>query len=179
MDSLERIAVRVQRDFPHAVHSQDARSQRALLTGPGCGSRAARHEAGRGTAGRAVPAGVLKQLKGLATALARGSFEDWPPPRPAPEQKVKRPVWWHALQAGRTALLILVPLLAAWFVPLAEGLAWLRTASVIWAILVVLVALDPAIGKRLTKMREVLSLLKDAAPPRDAGVRRDPPVKLA
>jgi len=171
VDSLERIAVRVQRDFPHAVHSQDARSQRTFANR----AQAAAAELRDMKQGVALPdepsrQGVLKQLKELATALARGSFEDWPPPRPAAdEQKVKRPLWWHALQAGRTVLLILVPPLAAWFVPLAEGLAWLRTVSVIWAILVVLVALDPAIGKRLTKMREVLSLLKDAAPTRDTG----------
>ena len=171
VDSLELIAVRVQRDFPHAVHSQDARSQRVLANRAQAAAAALRDmKQSAALPDESSRQGVLKQLKGLATALARGSFEDWPPPRPAPdEQKVKRPLWWHAQQAGRTALLILVPPLAAWFVPLAEGLAWLRTVSVIWAILVVLVALDPAIGKRLTRMREVLSLFKDATPPRDAG----------
>lgn len=169
--SLERLAVRVQRHFPDAVHGRDARSQRTLANRAEATAAALRDmKIAVALPDESSRQNVLRQLKGLAAALARGSFEDWPPPRPAPaEQKVKRPLWWHALQHGRTALLILVPPLAAWFVPLVDGVAWLRTASVTWAILVLLVALDPTIGKRLTPMREVLSLFKDTAPPRDAG----------
>ena len=174
MAGLERLAVRVERDLPYALRSDDAESQRAI---------AARIQSAASTLRDmkrtvALPddaswQDMMSQLNGLATALARGSFEDWPPPLPAPAiAQVKRPLWWRGMQVGRTVLVIIGPPLVAFLVPLVApvtgpGLAWLRSATLVWALLAAVIALDPALGDRIAKMREVLSLLRDATPSKD------------
>ena len=187
MAELERLAVRVERDLPYALHSNDAESQRAIIA-RAQGAATALRDMKRIVAlpDDASWQGMVSQLNGLATALARGSFEDWPPPQPAPAiPQVKRPLWWRGMQAGRTVLVIIGPPLVAFLVPLVApvtgpGLAWLRSATLVWALLAAVIALDPALGDRVAKMREVLSLLRDATPSKDDTARQaDPRISAA
>jgi tetratricopeptide (TPR) repeat protein len=175
MAALERIAVIVERDLPHTLRSGDPDSQREI----------AAHAQGAATALRGMKTAValpdeaswqnlIKQLTGLATALARSDFEHWPPPQPVVTvPRVPRPLWWRVMQAGRAVLLVVGPPLVAFLLPdvaplTGPGLAWLRFATIVWALLGAIIALDPKIGDRVAKMREVLDLWRDLAPPKNA-----------
>jgi len=81
MHDLERVAVTIERDLPHALQSGDPDSQSAI----------AAHARSAATALRAMkqtvalPDGaawpdLIDQLTGLAAALARHDFGSWPPP---------------------------------------------------------------------------------------------------
>jgi predicted negative regulator of RcsB-dependent stress response len=175
MAALERIAVTVERDLPHALRSGDLDSQREI----------AAHAQGAAAALRGMKTAValpdeaswqdlIKQLTGLATALARGDFEHWPPPQPVVTvPRVPRPLWWRVMQAGRTVLLVVGPPLVAFLLPdvaplTGPGLAWLRFATIVWALLGAIIALDPEIGDRVAKMRQVLGLWRDLTPSKSA-----------
>ena len=120
-------------------------------------------------------------LNSLAVALASGNFDRWPMPQSAiPVTPVKRPLWWRLMQIGRTTLVIIGPPLVAFLVPhvapvTGPGLGWLQSASLVWALLAAVVALDPALSDRIAKMRAMLSLLRDAMPP--GGVGTSPATK--
>ena len=66
-----------------------------------------------------------------------------------------------------------MPPLVAYLLPLViplsgPGLSWLRFATIVWALLGILIALDPAWTDRIAKMRQGLDLLRNAAPPKGA-----------
>lgn len=179
MAALERIAVILERHLPLSLPGGDPDSQRAIA--------AHAHSAAAALRGMkrtlALPdeaswQDLIKQLTGLATALARGDFAEWPPPQPAViVPKVPRPLWWRVMHVVRTVLVIVGPPLVAFLIPLASlsvpGLAWLRFSTVVWALLAALVVLDPAISDRVAKMRDVLGLLRDATPPKGASGQAD------
>jgi hypothetical protein len=76
-------------------------------------------------------------------------------------------------------LVIFIPPLVAYLLPLAvtvsaPGLSWLRFATIVWALLGILIALDPAWNERMAKMRQGLDLLRSAAPPKGAEGRAAP-----
>jgi hypothetical protein len=175
MADLERVAITIERDLPHALRSRDPDSQSAI----------AAHARSAATALRgmkrivALPdeaswQDLIDRLTGLAAALARHDFGSWPPPLPeATTFRSPRPLWRQVLDAGRTMLVIFIPPLVAYLLPLVvplsgPGLSWLRFATVVWVLLGVLIALDPAWTDRIAKMRQGLELLRNAAPPKGA-----------
>src|SRR5260370_29341661 len=84
-----------------------------------------------------------------------------------------RPLWRQVMDAGRTVLVIFAPPLVAYLLPLVvpisgPGLSWLRFATIVWALLGAVIALDPAWNDRITKMRQGLDLLRSATPPKSA-----------
>jgi hypothetical protein len=172
MSMLENLAVRVERDLPHALRVVDDQSQRAIA-GRTRGTASALREMKHLIAlpGETAWDDLLGQLRGLAAALAKGSFEVWPAALPVAAASVpRRPLWWRGMQAARTVLVIVGPPIFAFLVPLVAPvpgpvLAWLRSVTVVWALLAGVIALDPALGDRIAKMRDLLSLLRDATPP--------------
>jgi len=174
LTALEKLAVTAERDLSYALRSGDPDSQDAITAR--CRSAAAVLRDLKRTI--AMPDkeswhAMTGQLKGLAAALANGNFERWPVPQTAvPVPLVKRPLWWRLMQVGRTILVIIGPPLVAFLVPhvapvTGPGLGWLQSASLVWALLAAVVALDPALSDRIAKMRAMLSLLRDAGLPSD------------
>ena len=174
MADLERVAVIVERDLPYALRSGDPDSQSAIAARAGSAATALREM----KQAVALPGGtawqdLIKQLTGLAAALARHDFVSWPsPPQPgvAPARP-SRPLWRQVMDVGRNLLLIFGPALVAYLLPLViplsgPGLSWLRFASIVWALLGSLIALDPAWTERMAKMRQGLDLLRNATPPK-------------
>ena len=174
MADLERVAVIVERDLPHALRSGDPDSQSAIAARAGSAATALREM----KQAVALPGGtawqdLIRQLTGLAAALARHDFVSWPsPPQPgvAPARP-SRPLWREVMDVGRNLLLIFGPALVAYLLPLViplsgPGLSWLRFASIVWALLGSLIALDPAWTERMAKMRQGLDLLRNATPPK-------------
>lgn len=115
---------------------------------------------------------LIARLTALATALANNDFANWPPPLPdVTAPRASRPLWRQVLDTGRTVLVIFGPPLVAYLLPLAvplngPGLSWLRFATIVWALLGAVIALDPAWTERITKMRQGLDLLRTATPPK-------------
>jgi hypothetical protein len=75
------------------------------------------------------------------------------------------------MDIGRTVLVIFAPPLVAYLLPLlvplsGPGVSWLRFATIVWALLGVVIALDPAWTDRIAKMRQGLDLLRNATPPK-------------
>ena len=175
MADLEHVAVIVERDLPYALRSGDPDTQSAI----------AAHARSTATALRemkqavALPGGtawqdLIKQLAGLTEALARHDFVSWPPHQPeVTPARPSRSLWRQAMDVGRNVLLIFGPALVAYLLPLVvplsgPGLSWLRFASIVWALLGGLIALDPAWTDRMGKMRQGLDLLRNATPPKGA-----------
>jgi hypothetical protein len=138
---LEQLAVTAERDLPYALRSGDPDSQDAITAR--CRSAAAVLRDLKRTV--AMPdekswQAMTGQLKGLAAAIASGSFERWPVPQAAvPVPLVKRSLWWHLMQAGRIILVIIGFPLVAFLVPhvapvTGPGLGWLQSASLVWAV---------------------------------------------
>lgn len=186
MTSLERVAAILERDLPYALRSGDVDSQR-VIDSHARGAAAALRDMKRTVAlpGDASWQRMVDDLRGLATALARGSFEGWPPPQPAlAVPRVKRSLWWRVTQAVRTLLVIVGPPLAAFLLPLVAPLngssvAWLRFATLVWALLAAIIALDPEISDKVAKMREVLGLLRDSAASKGDSASRRHGARLA
>ena len=176
LTALEQLAVTAERYLPYALRSGDPDSQDAITAR--CRSAAAVLRDLKRTA--AMPNeeslhAMTGHLNSLAVALASGNFDRWPMPQSAiPVTPVKRPLWWRLMQIGRTTLVIIGPPLVAFLVPhvapvTGPGLGWLQSASLVWALLAAVVALDPALSDRIAKMRAMLSLLRDAMPPGGVG----------
>jgi tetratricopeptide (TPR) repeat protein len=171
MADLEHVAITIDRDLPHALRSGDPGSQSAIAAHARSAATALR-EMKRIVAlpNEASWQDLIEQLTGLATALARHDFGNWPPPLPeVTTPPPPRPLWRQVVDKGRVALVIFLPPLVAYLLPLAiplsgPGLSWLRFATIVWALLGILVALDPAWTERISKMRQGLDLLRSAAP---------------
>jgi hypothetical protein len=63
------------------------------------------------------------------------------------------------MQITRTVLVILAPPLVAFLLPLVAplsglGVAWLRLATLVWALLATIIALDPGISEKISQMRQ-------------------------
>jgi hypothetical protein len=116
--------------------------------------------------------GLIEQLTRLAGALARHDFQSWPLPlAKVAEPRLARPPWRRALDVVRNVLVIFVPPLGAYLLPLVvpvsgPGLSWLRFASIVWALLGIVIAIDPAWTERVAKMRQGIDLLRSASPPK-------------
>jgi tetratricopeptide (TPR) repeat protein len=180
MSRLERIAATLERDLPHTLRTGDSDSQSNIIARAHSAATAVR----RMKQTIAMPDEVswqalITELQGLATALACGDFTQWPPPAPAETMPVVvLPLWRRAMQAGRTTLVIFAPPLVAFFLPVVAplngpGLPWLRFAAIIWALLAALVALDPSIGDKAAKMREVWAFFREVTPSGNALSKSD------
>jgi Tetratricopeptide repeat len=173
MEELERIAITIERNLPYALRSSDPDTQNAITA----------HMRGAATVVREMKQTVAlpddaswkdmtQGLTGLAAAMARQDFEKWPPPLPdVAAAQPPRPVWRKAMDVGRTVVVIFAPPLVAYLLPLVvplngPGLSWFRFATIVWALLGALIALDPAWNDRMAKMRQGLDLLRNAAPPK-------------
>jgi hypothetical protein len=116
---------------------------------------------------------LTDQLSDLARALAGHDFSSWPPPLPeVTAKRPARPPWRRAMDAARTAVVIFAPPLVAFLLPLATplsgpGVPWLRFATTVWALLGIIIALDPDWSNRIAKMRQWLDLMRTATPPPD------------
>jgi tetratricopeptide (TPR) repeat protein len=172
MTELERLAVGVERDLPHSLASGDPSSQRTIQA----------HARGAAAALRRMKETIAlpnetswreltDQLTGLARALAVHDFSSWP--APLPEVIVKRPPrppWRRAMDTARTVLVIFAPALGAFLLPLVlplsgPGVPWLRFATTVWALLGIIIALDPDWSNRIAKMRQWIDLVRSATPP--------------
>lgn len=171
-DDLEPIAVLLERDLPCALRAKDAESQRALVER----ARNAADAVRRLKMNLVLPTQAARQeatevLTRLAEALIRHDYPHWPAtPTHVVKHRPPLPPWKQAERIGRTVLVISVPALAAFVLPLflpmsGTGLPWFRFASIIWAVLSTVVALDPAWSERIAKMREGLDLLRNATAP--------------
>jgi uncharacterized protein HemY len=175
MADLERIAITIERDLPHTLRSGDPDSQ-SVIGAHTRGAATALREMKRTVAlpNMASWQNLIEQLTGLATALARHDFGSWPPPLPdVTAPRPPRPLWRQVVDTGRIVLVIFIPPLVAYLLPLVvplsgPGVAWLRFATIVWALLGILIALDPAWTDRITKMRQGLDLLRNTAPPKVA-----------
>ena len=72
------------------------------------------------------------------------------------------------MQITRTLLVIFTPPLVAFLLPLVvslsgPGVAWLRLATLVWALLASIIALDPGIADKLAQMRAIMSLWREAS----------------
>ena len=175
MEDLERVAINIERDLPQALRSGDPGSQSAIAAHARSAATALR-EMKRTVAlpNEASWQNLIEQLTGLATALARHDFGSWPPPLPeVTAPRPPKPLWRQVVDTARIVLVIFIPPLAAYLLPLVvplsgPGVSWLRFATIVWALLGILIALDPAWTDRIAKMRQGLDLLRSAAPPKGA-----------
>jgi hypothetical protein len=179
MANAEIAAAALERDLPYTRRSGDPESQAIIARSARGGAAALRAlKPAIALADTKAWDEVTTELRTLATALARNDFMDLPeaePAKPAPRQP--RPWWWHAMQITRTVLVILTPPLVAFLVPLSgPGAAWLRIATLVWALLAAIVALDPGISTKLSQMREILRLWQDAGP--SQGAANDEPQNM-
>jgi thioredoxin-like negative regulator of GroEL len=175
MANTEIAAAALERDLPHARRSGDPESQATI----------ANRARGAADALRALKPAialadekswdeVTTELRTLVTALARDDFMALPEAKPAkPTLRQPRPWWWHAMQITRTVLVILAPPLVAFLLPLlvplnGPGVAWLRLATLVWALLAAIVALDPGITAKVSQMREILTLWRETGPSQGA-----------
>jgi hypothetical protein len=169
MTSLENAALAIERDLPHTLRSDDPQT-RGAITARARGAAAALRalKPSVALADETSSDDVTSQLRTLVTALAEGDLTALPQAQPAvapPGQP--RPWRWHAMQITRTVLVILAPPLVAFLLPLVvplsgPGVAWLRLATLVWALLASIIALDPGISDKVSQMRAVLSLWRDA-----------------
>ena len=172
MADLERLAAVVERDFPHSLATGDPSSQRKIEA----------HARGAAAAMRRMKETIAlpnetswreltDELTGLARALAVHDFTSWP--EPLPEVIVKRPPrppWRRATDATRTVMVIFAPPAVAFLLPLVAplsgpGVPWLRFATTVWALLGIIIALDPDWSNRIAKMRQWIDLVRSATPP--------------
>jgi tetratricopeptide (TPR) repeat protein len=181
MADLEKVAHSIERDLPYALRSGDPESQRTIT---------AHVQSAAVTLREMKPAialpdeaswhSLIEQLTGLAGALARHDFQSWPAPLATmTESRPAFPPWRKALNATRNVLVIFVPPLGAYLLPLVvpvsgPGLSWLRFASIVWALLGIVIAIDPAWTERVTKMRQGIDLLRSASPPKNADSAPNP-----
>ena len=174
MTELERLAVIIERDLPYTLASGDPGSQQSI-TAHARGAAAALRQMKETIA---LPAEtswreLTDLLRGLARALAGHDFSSWPPPLPeATAERPARPPWRRATDAARTAVVFFAPPLVAFLLPLAAplsgpGVPWLRFATTVWALLGIIIALDPDWSNRIAKMRQWLDLMRSATPPPD------------
>jgi tetratricopeptide (TPR) repeat protein len=174
MADLERAAITIDRDLPHALQTGDPASQSEITARARSAATTLRDiKQAIALPNEASSQALIKQLTGLAAALARHDFGNWPPPpqREETASRPPRPLWRQAVDTGRTVLVIFMPALVAYLLPLwvplsGPGLSWLRFAAIVWALLGILVALDPVWTDRVTKMRQGLDVLRNAAPPK-------------
>lgn len=204
MDDLEGIANTVERDLPFALPGGDRVSQ-STITAHARSAAAALRDMKRAVAmpDEASWRTLIERLTGLAAALARHDFANWPPPAPeATDLGERRPPWRQAVTIVRTLLVIFVPPLVAFLPPLhtslpGPALSWLRFVAVMWALLGAVTALEPAWGDRIAKMSQGLEFMRksmpskteaaspaspgaaDAAPQQDAGAGRWPPARAS
>ncbi len=188
MADLERVAVSIERDLPHALRSGDPNSQSAI--GAHARSAATALRGMKRTVALPEAASwqdLIERLTGLAAALARHDFASWPPPLPeVTVSRPQQPLWRQVMDVGRTVLVIFAPPVVAYLLPLlvplsGPGLSWLRFATIVWALLGAIIALDPAWADRIAKMRQGLDLLRNATPPKstDGGLASHSPVDAA
>ena len=172
MEEIERLAVIIERDFPHALRSGDPDSQRVIADhARGAASALRRMKATIALPDEAAWHGMTDQLTGLAKALATRDFAGWP--TPLPQVTVTRPSrspWRRVMDGTRTVLVIFAPPLVAFLLPLAvplsgPGVPWLRFATTVWALLGTIIALDPEWSTRIAKMREWFDVVRSATPP--------------
>jgi tetratricopeptide (TPR) repeat protein len=171
MSELERIAVAMEQNIPHVLRSGDSESQKTIVAHTRDVAAAIRALEGL----IAFPSEttwdlVTTKLQELASALARGEIADAPvrPPTAAIAQR-KQPWWRHAMEITRRLLVIFAPPLVAFLLPLVApltgpGVAWLRLATLVWALLACIVVLDPKIADSVSKMSTVLNLLRQTTP---------------
>jgi tetratricopeptide (TPR) repeat protein len=115
---------------------------------------------------------IIAELRAHAAAVAQGDLGSWPVPAQETTVTAARPrSWWsRATLITRTVLVIFGPPLVAFLLPRVislhgSGIAWLQIVTLVWALLGCIVALDPKLIERITQMRAVLSLFRDATPP--------------
>jgi hypothetical protein len=175
MEDLERLALTIERDVPYVLRSGDPLSQKNIsdravavaLTLRGLKQIVALPDERSWLE-------MTEQLSRLARAIADHDFASWPPPLTDPGPSAPpQPVWRRVMYAGRTILVIFTPPLVAYLLPLVvplsgPGLSWLRFASIVWALLGAVIALDPEWSERITKMRQGLDLLRSSGPPKGA-----------
>jgi tetratricopeptide (TPR) repeat protein len=168
MASAEEAAVALERDLPHALRSGDRESQ-AAITARARGAAGALRAMKRSIAlaDESSWDQVTAQLNTLATALAKGDLMALPAAAPsASAPRPPLPLRARVMQIARALLVIVTPPLVAFLLPLfvrqgGPGWAWLRLATIVWALLAAIVALDPGIADKVSSMRAVLSLWRE------------------
>lgn len=170
MADLERAAVTIERDLPFALRSGDPESHKAIVArANGAATVLRRMKQLVALPQEAQWQDLINQLTGLVMALGRDDFTSWPPPvAVVAAPRPPRPLRVRLMINARTVLVIFLPPLVAYLLPLAipltgPGLSWLRFASIVWALLGTLIFLDPAWADRVVKMREGLDLLRRAS----------------
>jgi hypothetical protein len=169
MTSLEQVALAIERNFPYTLRGGDQQSRADI----------AAHAQGVAWALRALKRSVAlpdktswdlvaSQLKATIVTLAQGDLANLPVAQPTSAPLRQPQPWWrHAMQITRTILVILAPPLVAFLLPLVVPLsgpavAWLRLATVVWALLASIIALDPGISEKVSQMRAILSIWREA-----------------
>jgi tetratricopeptide (TPR) repeat protein len=180
MAGAEIAATALERDLPYARSSGDPDSQAIIASRARGAAEALRAvKPAVALADQKSWVEVTRELRTLAAAFARNDFMALPEAEPAeatPRQP--QPWWWHATQITRTVLVILAPPLVAFLLPLlvplnGSGVAWLRLATLVWALLAAIVALDPGITAKVSQMREILRLWREAGP--SQGITKEEP----
>ena len=169
--NLEKAAAAIERNLPHTLRSSDKEPKAAI----------AAHARGAAVVLRGLKRPialadetswdqVTSRLRTVVTALARGDLTGLPEQEPpAATPRPPRPWWWRAMQIARTMLVIIGPPLAAFLVPLTgSGVAWLRLGTLVWALALTIISLDPRIAEKVSQMREILRFWREAGSAREA-----------
>ncbi len=181
MADLERLAITIERDFPHTLRTDDQESQRVTADR----ARGAAHALRRMKTTVAWPdeaawRAMTDQLTGLARALAAHDFAGWQASLPeVPIARPPRSPRRRVMDGARTALVIFAPPLVAFLLPLAvplsgPGVPWLRFATTVWALLGTIIALDPDWSTRIAKMRQWFDIVSRATPSGESGDNSEP-----
>jgi hypothetical protein len=176
MAALERLAVTIGRDLPHTLRSGDLESQRVIADhARGAADTLRRLKTAIALPDEAAWHAMIDQLTGLARALAAREFAGWPAPLPEPPiTRPPRSSRRRLMDGTRTALVIFVPPLVAFLLPLAvplsgPGIPWLRFATTVWALLGIIIAVDPDWSTRIVKMRQWFDVVSRATPSGESG----------
>jgi predicted negative regulator of RcsB-dependent stress response len=177
---LERLAVIIERDFPHTLRTDDQESQRVTAgRARGAADTLRRMKTAVAWPDEAAWRAMTDQLTGLARALAAHDFAGWPVPLPeVPIARPPRSPRRRVMDGARAAIVIFAPPLVAFLLPLAvplsgPGVPWLRFATTVWALLGTIIALDPDWSTRIAKMRQWFDVVSRATPS-DSGDNSEP-----
>lgn len=186
MADLELAAATLERHIPHLLDSGDPNSQSAIAARARGMALVVRSLKEPIAFSEAAPWDeVSEKLQAFVTGLAQGSLAAPSIEDPITATPPPKPSWRHrAIQITRTLLVIIAPPLVAFLLPLAvplsgPGVTWLRLATVVWALLALIISLDQAINEKVSQMRTMLNLLRDATPPPHAAgqEQQDGPVE--
>jgi hypothetical protein len=174
MQWLELIARHIEMDIPRSLsvsHDETDRWIHERAKGAAAGLRRVIRQVA--VSGPNMLDRVIPVLRAEAIALACGDLASLSYAKP-PTQEPQGKRWKRiAVTAGRTILVMAAPIAAVLvlqafsaFTP--NGLSWAKLISLAWALLYLLITIDPTLNDKITTARNIIDTVRETRPPRSA-----------